>query len=267
MPRRLHVATDITGGKPTSSLWSAVEVGCDYNPSVAQLVQRYLDRIRAEHADVPTVPWPATSPNSRASTPTGSACRCRRRTATSTNPAMPESNSPSNRSRSRSPTRWRWIGSARTRWTPRSASSPRVRRSTRSASTRPPRQPKNPMINAGAIAAVSLDPREHARRAFRADPGLLLRVRRPAAGTRRRRVRVGEGHRQPQPRHRLHAAELRRPRRRPRRRARRVLPAVLVQRDGDRPGADGGHAGARRHQPDDGPPGDRRRGGAGARCR
>ena len=43
------------------------------------------------------------------------------------------------------------------------------------------------------------------RRALRPDPGLLLRVRRPATRTRRRGVRLGEGDRQPQPRHRLHA--------------------------------------------------------------
>ena len=30
------------------------------------------------------------------------------------------------------------------------------------------KKPKNPMINAGAIAAVSLDPGEHARRTLRA---------------------------------------------------------------------------------------------------
>ena len=71
------------------------------------------------------------------------------------------------------------------------------------------KMPKNPMINAGAIAAVSLVPGATPDERFARIREFLLGVRRTAARHRSRRVRLGEEDRQPQPRNRVHVAELR----------------------------------------------------------
>jgi glutaminase len=77
-------------------------------------------------------------------------------------------------------------------------------------------RPLNPMINAGAIATSSLvagaTRQDRLARVTRRDVGLC----RAAAGHRRGGVRIGTGHRPPQPRHRPPAAQLRHPERRPR---------------------------------------------------
>ena len=111
--------------------------------------------------------------------------------------------------------------------------------------------PKNPMINAGAIAAVSLVPGVTPDERF-------ARIRDFYSACAGRPLDVDpevyaseNGDRQPQPRDRLHAAELRGARRRPRRGSRRLLPAMLDQGHQHRSGPDGGHTGTRRREPDD----------------
>ena len=123
---------------------------------MSDLVQRYLDQILQEQAGVTEGALASYIPELPPST------RRVRPDVSSSDGYIYESgdtatNSRFSRSPSRSPMRWRSTGSGRTRWTPESGWNPPVRRSTRSASTRRG-TPKNPMINAGAIAAVSLVP-------------------------------------------------------------------------------------------------------------
>jgi len=67
---------------------------------------------------------------------------------------------------------------------------------------------EEPEINAGAIAAVSLVPGAHTDERFAASASSTRRLL-DARSTSIRRIRLGEEIRQPQPSHRVHAAELR----------------------------------------------------------
>ena len=118
------------------------------------------------------------------------------------------------------------------------------------------------MINAGAITAVSLVPGATPDERFARIRDFYSACAGRPARPRPRGICLGKGDRQPQPRDRLHAAELRGARRRPRRRPRRLLPAMLDQGHQHRSGPDGGHTGPRRREPDDRATSDRHVGGA-----
>ena len=119
------------------------------------------------------------------------------------------SRSRSSRSRSRSSTASRSRTAARRRCWRGSASSRRATRSTRSASSRAPGRPLNPMINAGAIAATSLVAGHSVEDRWARILALFSLYAGRRARARRDGLSLGARHRPPQPRDRPHAAQLR----------------------------------------------------------
>ena len=132
-------------------------------------------------------------------------------TATSTRSVTPASRSPSSRSPNPSSTGWHWrTRPGRGHVAGRGGT--RRRLQLHQPGTGHGR-PRNPMINAGAIAADRHGRRAHGcpDRLSRMLGHIFAATPDRAADDRRKRVPVGKRHRPPQPRHRPHAAQFRHP--------------------------------------------------------
>lgn len=125
---------------------------------VSELVRRYLDQILREHAGDTAGKLADYIPELAAVDPAGFAITLSSSTARSMKPVISQHNSPSSRCRSRSPTRWRWTSWGKPRWTPHIGVQPSGEAFNQISVDRTTRRPKNPMISAGAIAAVALVP-------------------------------------------------------------------------------------------------------------
>ncbi len=173
--------------------------------------------------------WPTTFPNWRVSTRMDSGCPYRRRMGSSTNQVTQQPNSPFSRSRNHSPTPSRSTRSAPTPSTRRIGVEPSGEAFNEISVDRSTKIPKNPMINAGAIAAVSLIPASSPDERF----GLIQEFYSGFAGRRLELdADVYASEKATGSRNRAIGymlRELRRARRRSRRGPGRLLPAVLAQ--------------------------------------